>query len=852
MSAGSLERQIAELRHGEHVCMIYENRAEQMAAAVPFIIHGLNAGECCVYVADDQTIEDVIAALAAAGLNVQAEVDRGALRLLTKKDAYFPNGAFNPKQTIEFLRQTVQEATEAGFPGVRLTGEMTWALGTETGCDRLIEYEVLINEFYSRSKALGLCQYHRQKFAPAMIHDVLRTHPKAILGQQVCTNLYYEPPELVFKGSHEAERVDWMISQLIKQEERVAAHQRAEGELRQSEERFSRFMRHLPGLAWIKNAEGRYVFANDSAIHAFQTTRETLYGRTDPEVFPPETATRFQENDQKALESESGVQIVETLEHADGIVHHSLVTKFPIPSPNGEMALVGGMAIDITEQMEAQKAQKVSERIYRGIGESIDYGIWICDPQGRNIYVSESFLKLVGMTQEECSNYGWGDVLHPDDAARTIHEWKECVRTMGVWDQEHRFKGVDGHYHSILARGVPVFDEHGKVVCWAGINLDISRMKQAEESLREADRRKDEFLAMLAHELRNPLAPIQSGLDLLSLGEATPEVIELMGRQVEHLVRLMDDLLDVSRIMRGKVELRKESVELSQVVARAVETARPLMDAQEHQFTLSLPPGQVWIDGDAVRLAQVVSNLLGNAAKYTNPGGRIWLTAERTGSDVLIHVRDNGIGMEPDFLPKIFDLFTQAERSIDRSQGGLGIGLTVAKSLAELHGGKLSAASEGPGLGSELTIQLPIVERTEAPRLNHSRMSHAPSRRILVVDDNTAAAKMLCLLFSKWGQHEFRMAEDGPKALEIAQEFRPEIVLLDIGLPRMDGYQVARELRHRPESDGVLLVALTGYGSEEDRRRSREAGFDEHFVKPLSYEGLSDLFKHPKLGRGVN
>ncbi len=509
--------------------------------------------------------------------------------------------------------------------------------------------------------------------------------------------------------------------------------------------------------------------------------------------------------------------------------------------------MIGGMAIDITDQKRAEKGVRDSERIYRAIGESIEYGVWICDPEGRNVYASDSFLKLVGLTQRECSEFGWGAVLHPDDAERTIAAWKECVRTMGVWDIEHRFRGVDGEYHNLLARGVPVRDERGEVICWAGINLDITRMKLAEESLREADRRKDEFLAMLAHELRNPLAPIRSGLDLLALGEVTPEVIALMLRQVEQLVRLVDDLLDVSRIMRGKVELRCQPVELARIIERAEETSRPLIDAQQHALTVSLPEDPVWLEADPVRLAQVIANLLNNAAKYTEPGGRIWLTGERSDGEAVIRIRDTGVGIDPELMPHIFELFTQAERSIDRSLGGLGIGLTVAKSLTELHGGRLSARSDGPGQGSEFVISLPLRAPPEQRRLGVMEPVPASGRRILIVDDNAAAARILVLLLEKMGPHEVLAVHDGQAALEAACEFRPDLMLIDVGLPRMDGYELTRRLRERPELNGILLVALTGYGSDEDRRRSMEAGMDEHLVKPPSLDRLRSVLEHPRL-----
>ncbi|HYQ92104.1 MAG TPA: PAS domain-containing protein, partial [Candidatus Competibacteraceae bacterium] len=307
---------------------------------------------------------------------------------------------------------------------------------------------------------------------------------------------------------------------------------------------------------------------------------------------------------------------------------------------SGEAVRFTGVCFDNTEPHQAEEKLRQSERLYRAIGESIDYGVWVCEPDGRNIYASESFLQLVGITQEQCSDFGWGDLLHPDDVDRTLAAWKECVRTLGVWDIEHRFRGVDGKYHPILARGVPVKDESGKVLCWAGINLDISRLKQAEESLREADRRKDEFLAMLAHELRNPLAPIRNAVQILQvLGPAEPKLQwarDVIERQVRHLARLVDDLLDVSRLLRGKIVLRRAPVDLAAIIDHALEISRPLIDSRRQRLDVTLPPRSIFLEGDLIRLAQALANLLNNASKYTDEEGHIELMAEESHGEVAI------------------------------------------------------------------------------------------------------------------------------------------------------------------------------------------------------------------------
>jgi CheY-like chemotaxis protein/two-component sensor histidine kinase len=360
------------------------------------------------------------------------------------------------------------------------------------------------------------------------------------------------------------------------------------------------------------------------------------------------------------------------------------------------------------------------------------------------------------------------------------------------------------------------------------------------------DRRKDQFLAMLAHELRNPLAPISNAVQILRLiGLDDPhrsEAWDLIDRQVQHLTRLVDDLLDVSRITQGKVVLQKERLDLAAVVSRAIEASRPLIDARHHELFVTLPSQAVRVEGDPVRLAQVFANLLNNAAKYTLDGGRLQLFVERTSDEALVRVRDNGVGISADLLPRVFELFTQGDRSLARSEGGLGIGLTMVKSLVEMHGGRVEARSEGLGRGSEFLVHLPILASKPvlAPTGSPGAAPALPSRRVLVVDDNQDAAQSLATLLRIRGQ-EVHVAFDGPSALQAAESFGPDIIFLDIGLPGMDGYEVAQHLRKQPQLDKMLLVALTGYGQQDDRRRSHEAGFDVHLVKPADPATLQRL-----------
>jgi signal transduction histidine kinase/CheY-like chemotaxis protein len=377
--------------------------------------------------------------------------------------------------------------------------------------------------------------------------------------------------------------------------------------------------------------------------------------------------------------------------------------------------------------------------------------------------------------------------------------------------------------------------------------LEHELQRRAEE-LALADRRKDEFLAILGHELRNPLAPIRNAVHLLQvLGTPDPTLQQaraMIERQVGHLCRLVDDLLDVSRITRGKVGLRKEPADLATALHRAVESTRPLIDANRHTLALTLLPQPTRVVADVTRLEQVFANLLNNAAKYTERGGSITVVEERQGDEVLIRVRDTGFGIAAPVLPHVFDLFTQADGTLDRSQGGLGIGLTLVKTLVELHGGRVTAHSDGPGKGSEFIVRLPISkdergrrkdETSKGPVHPSSFLLH-PSRKVLVVEDDRDAADSLALVLRHWG-HDVRTSHDGLSGLKAARSYRPEVVLLDIGLPGLDGYAVARQLRGELGQD-VRLVAVTGYGQEEDRRRAVEASFDAHLVKPADLAAL--------------
>ena len=415
-----------------------------------------------------------------------------------------------------------------------------------------------------------------------------------------------------------------------------------------------------------------------------------------------------------------------------------------------------------------------------------------------------------------------------------------------VPNQELEFRFRDGTSTWAYGNAVPLFDAAGAVRGVISSFIDITARKRVEEELREADRRKDEFLAVLAHELRNPLAPIRSSLHILRLsGRNDPtadKVSEMMARQVNHMVRLVDDLLEVSRITRGKIELRKEPIDLALVLKGAVEISRPLIDAAGHELTLEIPPEPFSLEGDPVRLTQVFANLLNNAAKYTDTNGRILLRVKREGEEVAISIRDTGIGISPPMLPRVFEMFAQVDHDASRAQGGLGIGLMLVKRLVEMHAGTITAHSDGHGKGSEFVVRLPLseVRRAVDPTPKPVQLPPGFSQRVLVVDDNRDAADSLGLLLKLLGNN-VHVVHNGPDALAALLTYQPTVCLLDIGMPGMDGHEVARRIRCQPGFRNVTLIALTGWGQDDDRLHSQSAGFDYHLTKPADIDALQVL-----------
>ncbi len=504
--------------------------------------------------------------------------------------------------------------------------------------------------------------------------------------------------------------------------------------------------------------------------------------------------------------------------------------------------------VDLTQRRRTEDALRKSEAHLQSVFGQTAAGICETDLQGRIVKINDRFCEMVGRTREELLSTSMQEITHPDDLPLNLPLFKRIIATGESFEIEKRYLRPDGssvwvnNTVSLIRAPAGQGSDSTLAVC-----IDITKRKHAEEALREADRRKDEFLAMLAHELRNPMAPIRAAADLLESRDLAPEqrrrTSQIISRQVKHMTGLVDDLLDVSRVTRGLAELQQARLDVKQVIADAIEQTRPLMEAKRHRLVVELAFDAAQVLGDHKRLVQVLSNLLGNAAKYTPAEGRIEVTMGATDEQVVLAVADNGIGIAQELQVRIFDLFAQADRSPDRSQGGLGIGLALVRSLVELHGGSVAAHSEGVGKGSRFVVTLPRAAAEDLPEAaqgDAAPLAPSAARRVLVVDDNVDAAQMLGMCLEAAG-HAVMIEHDSQQALERASTWLPEVCILDIGLPGMDGNELARRLRAQPETSKATLIALTGYGQEQDRQNAMAAGFDHHLVKPVAAPDLLAL-----------
>jgi two-component system CheB/CheR fusion protein len=625
------------------------------------------------------------------------------------------------------------------------------------------------------------------------------------------------------------------------------------------EQELSAIYEHVPGIVFYVSidAEGEFRFASmsEDGLRAMGLTREQVTGARVRDVIPSPSREMVLEHYREAIRTGQPVRWQETSVYPAG-TRHGEVAVTPLVGPDGVTTHLIGIVHDVTERKQAEESLRASEERLKSVSaelirvfDTAATGLTHCSRDWRHVSANASYARWIGLPVEQIVGRPIVDVMG-EAAFELIRARVERVLRGERIEYEDvlPIAGVLKPVHMVYT---PDTDGAGRVVGWVASVTDISERKRAEtalrdanEKLKEANRRKDEFLAMLGHELRNPLATIQLSVALLHRGPALAAQQARAGamieRQTEHLVRLVEDLLEISRITTGKFALKKAPTNVADVVLNAVETCRPLLDQKQLDVSLELPPAEIAVEADPARLTQALVNIVTNAAKYTPSGGRIRIRAAREGRDAVLAVKDTGIGIPREMLEKIFEAFVQMEQSLDRAQGGLGLGLALVRKIVELHGGTVAAFSEGPGKGSEIVARVPIG----AGAATATPAAPAPARpfrrrRVLVVEDNVDFAEGLAVLLGDKG-HEVRMAHDGPAALQMIEQLRPDVVMLDIGLPILDGYEVARRVRSMPGSEGITLIALSGYGQQEDRQRSREAGFDLHFVKPDDLEKLED------------
>lgn len=638
-----------------------------------------------------------------------------------------------------------------------------------------------------------------------------------------------------------------LVYNLVRRFERLRF--KNEQDMADARERFQVALASIGDAVLVVDASGRLAFCNEACRTMLRIGPELLGHLLD---------------DLLVSTSESTGEARESIFHralAEGGVHRTggdVAMRLPdgnrIPVDATAASIVGkggqtqGAVLvvrDVTQRRERERELARSNERFRSLVLATAQVVWTTDASGRVREDSPTWRQLTGQTYEQWQGLGAFDVVHPDDKARVVHAWKEAVTTQEPFVCEYRLRMVDGSYRWTLARAVPVADVDGSVREWVGMNRDVHERKESEEFARTASRRKDEFIALLAHEIRNPLAPLRNGLEVLKSGSAgdAPRALAMMDRQVRHMVRLIDDLLDVSRISQGKLDLQLERIDLRDVLRQSVEAVQPACLAKKQHLVVNLPSAPMWVDGDPVRLTQVVMNLLNNAVKYSGEDSGIWLTAEREGTHHLVNVRDTGQGIPTDLRPQIWDLFLQGGGRVERVEGGLGIGLTLVKRLVELHNGSVDVQSEGLGAGSEFSVRLPVAAAaTRAPVAPEPGRTATRPLRILVVDDNEDSAESLAMLL-RLGGHQVRPALRGDDGVTEFARFAPELVLCDIRMPDMSGYEVARRVRALPGGSRALLVALTGFGASTDREASARAGFDRHLVKPLDPDVLAELVR---------
>ncbi|WP_164708040.1 MEDS domain-containing protein [Paraburkholderia phosphatilytica] len=779
-----------QLHWGAHFCHLYETRDDLIDTLVPYFAVGLGNNEQCLWITSEPLdANDAKAALAQRVPDLDDYLARGQITIVDHAEWHVRTGAQDTDSLLRAWLGAEEAALAKGYTGLRASGNVTFLRSREAWVE-FERFEALVTQAFAGRRLLGLCSYQLGTINGADVLDVVRNHEFALARRDGEWEIIESAALKVAKQElHDAN---------VELEARVA--------LRTAELR-----------AVLSTLESQKRELEEALRLRTESQQQLEAELADARLLHDISATLIDEDVVQGLYDR-------LVEAAAQIMRSDFASMQRLHPERNELELLGhsGFSADaadhwhwISATSETTCGAALRERS-RIVATDLDRSPYV-GPEERLVFRSAG-IRSCQTTPLVSRN---GTLL-----GMISTHWKEA----------HEPSARDLRLIDILARQA----------------ADLVERTAAAEALRahtlqlvDADRRKDEFLATLAHELRNPLAPIQNGLAVLKAGrpELTSRVLPMMERQLMHMVRLIDDLLDVSRVSRGVVVLKRERVKLQTVIDSAFETSRPLLEAAAHRLNISVPGQQIWLDADVTRVAQVLSNVLNNAAKYTPHGGNIDLLAERVANDVVISITDTGIGIPANMLSGIFDIFAQVEHAIDRSQGGLGLGLSLARRLVDMHGGSIEARSEGPGRGSTFVIRLPVAEAPPAVAAiepESARAAIAPRMRVLVVDDNVDAAESLGLLLEGTG-YEVRIVTEATEALDIALGFRPEVIFLDLGMPRLNGFELAERIRAQRHLQAVDLVAVSGWGAEEDRARSSAAGIAHHLTKPVQPDDIHAL-----------
>lgn len=671
-------------------------------------------------------------------------------------------------------------------------------------------------------------------------------------GASDCLQIPFAPSELLNRAGTliRLRQCEHRIIRLAEQFEQQSDERTAQ--LWASENRFRLMVDSIDDYAmFMMDPDGMITSWNRGAERLTGFSESEALGRHFSMFYPRDDLDRAHAQFELAMARKHSRYKEEGLRtRKDGSVYHAQIIVWRLDDERGNILGYAKITRDVTARRLAEKAIRESEAKFKTIADAMPQMVWSTLPDGYHDYFNQRWYQFTGVPSGSTDGEDWNDLFHPADRALARARWQESLATGKTYEIEYRVRHHSGEYRWTLGRALPVRNDDGEIVRWMGTCTDIHRQKQAEEALQEANRRKDDFLAMLAHELRNPLAPVYNSALLIRRMTADDTrlagALDVIERQVHHMSRLIDDLLDVARISRGKIELRHERFELTELLRQTVEDFRSGFEQDGVELVVVMDDVHLWMEGDRTRIAQIVGNLLHNACKFTPNGGAVHLsiTVDRqpTGTFAVINVADSGVGIEPRLVEHLFAPFTQANQGLARSEGGLGLGLALVKGFSELHGGSASARSDGYGKGAVFTLRLPLIE-ADATRdmADRPEVVNPESRSIVIIEDNPDTAETLSALLTMEG-HRVKTAADGDSGVDLVLELKPDLVICDIGLPGgKDGYAVARTLRDTPSLKGLCLVALSGYGQDQDRKKARDSGFDRHLLKPVAFTQLQEV-----------